>query len=140
MLPSHPVILDRESDMVRVLILAAVLLLAAQEISWAQTVSGVRAFGGGVGALSSLTGPGNLYVDNQGTQGYMYTFGTFESFNFRNPTTGQAWAGGMMTLGPQLSIGLIQGANQIGSPLVLPGPPRQLPPLPEIESTLLDIP
>lgn len=126
--------------MVRVLILAAVLLLAAQEMSWAQTVSGVRAFGGGVGALFSLAGPGNLYVDNQGTQGYMYPSGTFESFNFRNPTTGQGWAGGIMTLGPQLTIGLIQGANQIGSPLVLPAPPRQLPPLPEIESTLLDIP
>jgi hypothetical protein len=43
-----------------------------------------------------------------------------------------------MTLGPQLSIGLIQGANQSGSPLVLPGPPRQTAPLPSIQSTILD--
>lgn len=46
-----------------------------------------------------------------------------------------------MTLGPQLAIGLIQGANQIGSPIVLPGPPRPTPPLLPIHSTLLeDIP
>jgi hypothetical protein len=126
--------------MVRVFVIVAFLLLADYETIWAQTVSGVRAFGGGVGPLFSLVGPGNLYVDNQGTQGFMYTTGTFESFNFRNPVTGQHWAGALMTLGPQLSIGLIQGANQIGSPVVLPSPSRQLAPLPEVESTLLDIP
>ena len=93
--------------------------------AWAQAVSGVRAFGGGVAPLFGLTGPGNLYIDNQGTQGYMYTSNTFESYNYRNPTTGQAWAGAIMTLGPQLSIGLIQGANQIGSPLILIPPPGQ---------------
>ena len=43
-----------------------------------------------------------------------------------------------MTLGPQLSIGLIQGANQVGSPVVLPPPPRQTPPLIDMQSTLLD--
>ncbi len=104
-----------------------------------QSVSSVRSFGGGVAPLFNLTGPGNLYLDSQGTQGYLYTPGNnFESYNFRNPTTGQAWSGATMTLGPQLSIGLIQGANQTGSPLVLPGPPRRTPPLLDIQSTILD--
>jgi hypothetical protein len=107
--------------------------------AWAQSVSGVRAFGGGVAPLFGLTGPGSLYIDNQGTQGFLYTPGqNFETFNFRNPTTGQAWSGAVMTFGPQLSIGLIQGANQSGTPLVLPGPPRQTAPLPPIQSTILD--
>ena len=106
---------------------------------WAQSVSSVRSFDGGVAPLFNLTGPGNLYIDGQGTQGYLYTPGqNFESFSFRNPTTGQAWSGAVTTLGPQLSIGLIQGANQGGSPIVLPGPPRQTAPLPSIQSTLLD--
>ena len=125
---------------IRVLVILGGVLLAQEGSGLAQTVSGVRAFGGGVGALFSLAGPGNLYVDNQGTQGFIYPSGTFESFNFRNPVTGQHWAGALMTLGPQLTIGLIQGANQVGSPVVLPGPPRQPPPLPEVESSLLDIP
>ncbi|MDO9117275.1 MAG: hypothetical protein Q7U39_04900 [Nitrospira sp.] len=105
----------------------------------AQTVSGVRSFDGGVGPLFNLTGPGNLYLDGQGTQGYLYQpGGNMQTYSFRNPTTGQAWSGAVMTFGPQLSIGLIQGANQSGSPLVLPGPPRQTGPLPSISSTLLD--
>ncbi len=105
----------------------------------AQTVSSVRSFDGGVAPLFNLTGPGNLYLDNQGTQGFLYNPGSnFQSFSFRNPTTGQAWSGAVTTLGPQLSIGLIQGANQVGSPLVLPGPPRRTPPLLPIQSTLLD--
>ena len=105
----------------------------------AQTVSGVRSFDGGVGPLFRLTGPASLYLDGQGTQGYLYTpGGNMQTYSFRNPTTGQAWSGAVMTFGPQLSIGLIQGANQSGSPLVLPGPPRQTGPLPSISSTLLD--
>ena len=105
----------------------------------AQTVSSVRSFDGGVAPLFSLTGPGSLYLDNQGTQGFLYNPGNnFQSFSFRNPTTGQAWSGAVMTLGPQLSIGLIQGANQVGSPVVLPSPPRQPPPLVDIQSSLLD--
>jgi hypothetical protein len=126
----------------RIPLLAAVILVCSLHgVAWGQTVGGVRAFGGGVGALFSLVGPGNLYIDTQGTQGYIYTSGTFESYNFRNPITGQQWAGALMTLGPQLTIGLIQGANQGGfSPVVLPGPPPRTPPLPDIESTLLDIP
>jgi hypothetical protein len=82
---------------------------------------------------------GNLYIDNQGTQGFLYTPGqNFETFSFRNPSTGQAWSGAVGTFGPQLSIGLIQGANQTGTPLVLPGPPRQTAPLLPIQSTISD--
>jgi hypothetical protein len=67
----------------------------------------------------------------------MYTFGNnFESFNFRL-ANGQAYSGGMMTLGPQLSIGLIQGANQSGSPTVFPPAPRLVAPLPPIQSSIL---
>jgi hypothetical protein len=106
---------------------------------WGQTISSVRGFDGGVAPLFNLTGIGNLYIDNQGTQGFLSAPGNnFETYSFRNPTTGQAWSGAQTTLGPQLSIGLIQGANQSGSPLVLPGPPRQTVPLPLIQSTILD--
>lgn len=108
----------------------------------AQSVSGassVRSFDGGIGNLFRLGG-GSLYIDHQGTQGFLYTPGQsfVQSYNFRNPTTGQAWSGAAMTFGPQLSIGLIQGANQVGSATVLPGPPRQTAPLPPIESGILD--
>ena len=107
---------------------------------WSQsTISSVRSFDGGVAPLFDLPGIGSLYLDNQGTQGHLYNPGNnFQSYSFRNPTTDQAWSGAVMTLGPRLSIGLIQGANQIGSPLVLPGPPRQTAPLPSIQSTILD--
>jgi hypothetical protein len=121
-------------------VLVVLLIGGWHGVAWGQNVSGVRAFGGGVGPLFNLVGPGNLYLDTQGTQGYMYNFNTFESYNFRNPTTGQAWSGAVMTLGPQLSIGLIQGANQIGTPLVLIPPPRGLPPLLDVQSTQLEIP
>jgi hypothetical protein len=106
---------------------------------WGQSISSVRSFDGGVAPLFTLPGPGSLYIDNQGTQGFLYNPGNnFQSFSFLNPTTGQAWSGAVMTLGPQLSIGLIQGANQSGSALVIPGPPRQTAPLPSIQSTILD--
>jgi hypothetical protein len=107
----------------------------------AQSLSGAssgQSLAGGV-APQFKFGGGTLYIDNQGTQGFLYTPGqNFESYSFRNPTTGQAWSGAIMTFGPQLSIGLIQGANQIGNATVLPGPPRQTAPLPPIESTLFD--
>lgn len=106
--------------------------------AWAQSASGVRSFAGGVSPLLKLPG-GSLYLDNQGTQGFLYAPGQyFQSHNFRNPTTGQAWSGAVMTFGPQLSIGLIQGANQAGSPTVLPPPPRQTDLLLPIESELLE--
>lgn len=110
--------------------------------AWGQTVSGIRSFDGGVAPLFNLVGPGSLYLDNQGTQGNIYTPGSnFESYSFRNPTTGQAWSGAVMTLGPQLSIGLIQGANQVGTGVILPRPPLQTPPVLPIQSTILeDIP
>lgn len=107
---------------------------------WGQsTISSVRSFDGGVTPLFRLPGIESLYLDNQGTQGFLYNPGSnFQSYSFRNPTTGQAWSGAVTTLGPQLSIGLIQGANQTGTPLVLPGPPRQTAPLPSMQSTILD--
>lgn len=120
-----------------VLLLFALPLLTSQ--AWGQSISSVRSFNGGVTPLFSLSGAGNLYIDNQGTQGLLYAPGNnFESYSFRNPTTGQSWSGAVTTLGPQLSIGLIQGANQTGTGLVLPGPPRQTVPLPSIQSTILD--
>ena len=115
-----------------------VVVCSTDSLVWAQSVSGVRAFGGGVAPLARMPG-GNLYNDNQGTQGFMCTPGqNFETYSFRNPTTGQAWSGGVGTLGPQLSIGLIQGANQTGTPLVLPGPPRQTSPLSQVQSPLIE--
>lgn len=133
--------------------LLTVVLIALSSPAWGQAVSGVRGISGGVGALHNLTGPeGSLYLDGQGTQGYITNAGTFESYLFRTPD-GKEWRGSMMTLGPQLTVGLISGANQaafnprtgtvqlLSSPTVLPPPPRDLPPLPPIESTLLeDIP
>ncbi|MCX5723968.1 MAG: hypothetical protein NTX84_05520 [Nitrospirae bacterium] len=119
--------------------MVAVLVLALPSLTWGQSISSVRSFDGGVAPLFGLTGPANLYLDNQGTQGFLYNPGSnFQSYSFRNPTTGQAWSGAVTTLGPQLSIGLIQGANQSGSALVLPGPPRQSAPLPSIQSHILD--
>jgi hypothetical protein len=118
--------------------LSVFMALCADMSAWSQSVSGVRSFDGGVAPLSRFSG-GNLYIDGQGTQGFLYTPGqNFESYSFRNPTTGQAWSGAVMTLGPRLSIGLIQGVNQTGTPIVLPGPPRQTAPLPSIQSTILD--
>ncbi|MDF0674580.1 MAG: hypothetical protein P0120_09650 [Nitrospira sp.] len=110
----------------------------AQNVSAGSTASAVRSFDGGLGTLFRFAG-GSLYIDRQGTQGFLYFPGQyFQTYNFRNPTTGQAWSGAVMTFGPQLSIGLIQGANQAGSGIVLPGPPPQTAPLPPIESGILD--
>jgi hypothetical protein len=129
--------------MVRVFpgVLSALLLFLSllNSQAWGQSISSVRAFDGGVAPLFKLSGPGSLYLDNQGTQGFLYNPGNnFQSFSFRNPSTGQAWSGAVTTLGPQLSIGLIQGGNQVGSAVVLPGPPRQTSPLPPIQSTIFD--
>ena len=122
-----------------ILVLFLFMLQSLSSQAWGQSISSVRSFDGGVAPLFRGPGIGNYYIDNQGTQGFLYNPGNnFQSFSFRNPTSGQAWGGAVSTLGPQLSIGLIQGANQIGSPLVLPGPPRQTAPLPLIQSTILD--
>ncbi|HXV67707.1 MAG TPA: hypothetical protein VD738_02200 [Nitrospira sp.] len=122
----------------RLVCATVILAVSAASTVWGQSVSGVRSFDGGVAPLFRLGG-GNLYIDGQGTQGFLYTPGQhFQSFTFRNPTTGQAWSGAVTTFGPQLSIGLIQGANQTGTPVVLPGPPRQTPSLLPIQSTILD--
>ncbi len=111
--------------------------------AWAQSRSGAssgQSLAGGVSPQFKFGG-GTLYIDNQGTQGFLYTPGqNFQSYSFRNPTTGQAWSGAVMTFGPQLSIGLIQGANQVGTATVLPGPPRQTSPLLPIESGIFDEP
>jgi len=115
------------------------LMIGESSVAIAQSVSSVRSFDGGVAPLFNFSGLTHLYLDSQGTQGYIYTPGhNFESFSFRNPTTGQAWSGAVTTFGPQLSIGLIQGGVQSGTPVVLPGPPRQTAPLPSIQSTILD--
>lgn len=132
-------------------LLFSVVLLLFHAPAWGQSVSGVRGINGGVAPLFDLVGPaGNLYADNQGTQGSMYTSGTFETFNFRNSSTGQAWSGAMMTLGPQQTIGLVSGANQGGfssstgtvilsrSPTIFPPAPREVFPLPRIQSSILD--
>lgn len=136
-------------------LIAALLFLAVQvplpDAVQAQSVSGVRGLNGGVAPLFNLTGPGNFYADAQGTQGFMYTPGSnFESYNFRVPN-GQAWSGAMMTLGPQLSIGLISGANQAAfsaqtgtvqlssSSTIFPPSPRVLSPLPRVQSSVLDL-
>ncbi len=113
--------------------------LCAEGTVLAQNASSVRSFAGGVSPMFKFSS-GSLYIDNQGTQGFLFTPGqNFQSYNFRNPTTGQAWSGAVMTFGPQLSIGLIQGANQTGSPTVLPPPPPQTDLLPPIESGLFEL-
>lgn len=128
--------------LVGLLVVLTVGAFYADSSALAQSLSGassVRSFDGGIGNLFRLGG-GSLYVDPQGTQGFLFSPGQsfIQSYNFRNPTTGQAWSGAAMTFGPQLSIGLIQGANQVGGATVLPGPPRQTAPLPPIESGILD--
>ena len=140
---THPAVeralMARSARMVPILLgISLLVTIGADSLAWAQSVSGVRAFGGGVAPLARMPG-GSLYNDNQGTQGFLYTPGqNFETYSFRNPTTGQAWSGAVGTLGPQLSIGLIQGANQSGTAVVLPGPPRQTSPLPQVQSPLIE--
>lgn len=104
--------------------------------AWAQRIESVRGFDGGVAPTFNLTGPGTLYLDSQGTQGYLYNRGTFQTYTFRTPG-GPAWNGALTTLGPNLTIGLIQGANQAGSGMVLPGPPRESLPVSPVRSRAL---
>jgi hypothetical protein len=135
--PILPVAVFPVALSVLALFMPSVPLLTSE--AWGQSISSVRSFDGGVTPLFRGPGIGSLYIDKQGTQGFLYNPGNnFQSYSFRNPTTGQAWSGAVTTLGPQLSIGLIQGTNQVGSAIVLPGPPRQTTPLPRIQSTILD--
>jgi len=142
--------------MKRIIILSVAMLLFNAPV-WGQAVSGIRGVNGGVGALHNLTGSNSsLYVDGQGTQGFLSnpagTGGAFQSYIFKTPN-GQTWMGSMTTLGPQLNPGLVAGGVQSSfsgtsgtfvlssSPTIIPAPPRALPPLPDIESSLLeDIP
>ncbi|GKS65709.1 hypothetical protein YTPLAS72_30130 [Nitrospira sp.] len=147
MIDQYPCGNEQKARLIRVIVRGSVVcllvggVLFAQTSTMAQSLSGAssgQSLAGGVSPQFKFGG-GTLYIDNQGTQGFLYTPGqNFQSYNFRNPSTGQAWSGAVMTMGPQLSIGLIQGANQVGTSTVLPGPPRQPSPLPPIESTLLD--
>ena len=118
--------------------LAVVFVLLLHAMVWAQRIEGVRGFDGGVAPRFDLVGPGSLYLDSQGTQGYLYNRDTFQTYSFRTPG-GPAWSGALMTLGPNLTIGLIQGANQAGSGVRLPSAPRQTSPLPLIQSTIQSI-
>jgi hypothetical protein len=146
-------IIRKRHLMKRVLSLSVVIVLSHAPV-WGQAVSGVRGVNGGVGALNNLPGStSSLYIDGQGTQGFLSNpagaGGAFESYIFKTPN-GPAWIGSMTTLGPQLNPGLVVGGNQssfslssgtfvlFSSPTVIPPPPRELPPLPEIESLLLD--
>jgi hypothetical protein len=139
--------------MKRVLILSVVMVLFHAPV-WGQAVSGVRGVNGGVGALNNLTGTtSSLYMDGQGTQGFLSNpagvGGAFESYIFKTPN-GPTWTGGIMTLGPRLSPGLVAGGLQssfslstgtfvlFSSPTIIPPPPPELPPLPEIGSSLLE--
>ena len=126
--------------MIKTSMLAALLVALFHSEAWAQRVEGVRGFDGGVAPFFNLTGPGSLYLDTQGTVGYLYNRDTFETYSFKTPG-GPAWSGALMTLGPNLTIGLIQGANQGGAGTSLPRAPRETPPLtlivPTIQSTIL---
>lgn len=142
--------------MKRIMILSAIMLLFNTPV-WGQAVSGIRGVNGGVAALHNLTGStSSLYIDGQGTQGFLSNpagaGGAFQSYIFKTPN-GPTWMNGITTLGPQLNPGLVAGGVQSSfnastgtfqlssSPTIIPAPPRQLPPLPDIESTSLeDIP
>ena len=139
--------------MKRVVMLSVVMLLFHSPV-WGQAVSGIRGVNGGVAALHNLPGTtSSLYIDGQGTQGFLSnpagTGGAFESYIFKTPN-GPTWMGSMPTLGPRLNPGLIAGGVQSSfsattgtfqlspSPTIIPAPPRVLPPLPDIESSLLE--
>lgn len=120
--------------MLRGFVLTAVVVLMHSEVM-AQGVSGVRGMDGGIAPFFELVGLGRYYIDNQGTQGWTYNRDFFQSYSFNTPG-GQSWSGALTTLGPNLTIGLIQGANQSGSGVRFPAAPRQTPALPLIQSTI----
>lgn len=124
--------------MIKTSLLTVLLIASLGSQAWAQRIEGVRGFDGGVAPLFNITGLGSLYFDSQGTVGYLFNRDTFQSYTFRTPG-GQAWSGALTTLGPNLTVGLIQGANQAGSGIVFPSPPRMTPPLPLIQSTIQSV-
>ena len=153
MMPAWLSLIIKGHPMKRVFFLSAVIVLFHAPV-WGQAVSGVRGVNGGVGALNNLPGStSSLYIDGQGTQGFLSNpagaGGAFQSYLFKTPN-GPTWIGSMTTLGPQLNPGLVAGGNQSSfslssgtfilsaSPTVIPPPPRDLPPLPEIGSLLLE--
>ena len=104
--PTLPVLVLPAALAALILFLFSLPSLTSQ--AWGQSTSSVRSFDGGVAPLFKMPGISSLYLDNQGTQGFLYNPGNnFQSFSFRNPTTGQAWSGAVTTFGPQLSIGFI---------------------------------
>src|SRR5215831_4316236 len=139
--------------MKRVVMLSVVMLLFHAP-AWGQAVSGIRGVNGGVAALHNLPGQtSSLYIDNQGTQGFLSnpagTGGAFQSYIFKTPN-GPTWMNSITTLGPRLNPGLIAGGLQSSfssisgtfvlssSPTIIPPPPPVPPPLPDIESSLLE--
>lgn len=119
--------------------LAVVFVLLLHAMVWADpTVKGTKGFDGGVAPRFDLVGLGSLYLDTQGTQGYLYNKDAFQTYSFRTPG-GPAWSGAQMNLGPNLSIGLVQGASQGGTGVRIPGPPRQTLPVPLIQPTIQSI-
>ena len=63
-------------------------------------------------ATVGLPGLGSLYIDNQGTQGFMYNPKRSNRTAFGIRRLGQAWSGALTTFGPQLSIGLIKAPTR----------------------------
>src|ERR1043165_1283152 len=111
MVERSPVIFHR---VVVVLFLFLFVLLSVDSRVWGQSISSVRSFDGGVTPLFTLPGPGSLYIDNQGTQGFLYNPGNnFQSFSFRNPTTGQAWRGVVPPPGRNFLLGLSKAPTRL---------------------------
>jgi hypothetical protein len=144
----------RERQLMKRIVMLSVVMLLFHAPAWGQAVSGIRGVNGGVAALHNLTGTtSSLYIDGQGTQGFLSnpagTGGAFQSSIFKTPN-GPTWMGSMGTLGPRLNPGLIAGGVQSSfsgtsgtfvlssSPTIIPAPPPVLPPIPDIESTLLE--
>ena len=71
-----------------VLALLLFALLSLNSSAWGQSISSVRSFDGGVAPLFRSPGLGSLYLDNQGTQGFLYNPGNnFQSSTFTCPAS-----------------------------------------------------
>src|SRR5262249_42161841 len=156
MMPAWLSLIIKGHPMKRVFFLSAVIVLFHAPV-WGQAVSGVRGVNGGGGALNNLPrSPSRLYIDGQGTQGFLSkpagAGGAFQSYLFKTPN-GATWIGSVTPLGPHIKPGFGSGENpsllSLSSatfilsppPPLTPPPPPELPPLPQIGSPLLeDIP